>query len=86
MKLRKTFDFRRTPEETFLTGRRAGGDSAKTHEFSALRTRAEIRMSFRDALALIGRFMEVRRTIEITGRRCATDVISRWVALKLIPA
>jgi hypothetical protein len=43
----KTFDLRRTLEETFLIGRRAGHDSAITYEFSARGACAEKRVSFR---------------------------------------
>jgi hypothetical protein len=53
----KTFDLRRTPTRLFLIGRRAGRDSAITYEFSARAACGEIRMAFRDELALNGGLM-----------------------------
>jgi hypothetical protein len=46
-------------EDTFLIGRRAGGDSAKTYEFSARGACVEKRMSFRITTALIGGFSPI---------------------------
>ena len=52
------FDLRRTAEETFLAGRYAGGDSAKTHENPVRRTTCRKTDEFpvRGTAAFIGRF------------------------------